>query len=37
MGTFVTLSGEKQESFLNIEPIDLTYTGLKAACRAKWR
>ena len=32
MGTFVTLSGEKQESFLNIEPIDLTYTGLKKGC-----
>ena len=32
MGTFVTLSGEKQESFLNIEPIDLTYTGLKKDC-----
>ena len=34
MGTFVTLSGETQESFLNIEPIDLTYTGLKKGCLA---
>ena len=32
MGTFVTLGGETQESFLNIEPIDLTYTGLKKGC-----
>ena len=34
MGTFVTLGGETQESFLNIEPIDLTYTGLKKGCLA---
>ena len=34
MGTFVTLSGETQESFLNIKPIDLTYTGLKKGCLA---
>ena len=32
MGTFVTLNGETQESFLNIEPIDLAYTGLKKDC-----
>ena len=32
MGTFVTRSGETQETFLNVEPIDLTYTGLQKGC-----
>ena len=32
MGTFITRDGEKQETFLNVEPIDLAYVGLSRDC-----
>ncbi len=32
MGKFTTLGGETQETFLNVEPIDLSYVGLTRDC-----